>query len=322
MSQINDLTGLVTAIGGSSGAWTVTVGINSSAFSAYTTGGYLAPYGNTAFGHRVGFNVSMRGGCTIIGADACQAAEPGYGTTSYGYQAGNTVNANAGGDGGDLNTLVGFWAGRRITSGAQNSCFGQRSGDALTTGSENTLIGPNAGVDVTTSSKCTFVGSKTGDNLDGNLNTGVGYNAGTTASAQTYTNTSSFGANAVPTGSNQVVLGDASVTTLRCQQTSITALSDARFKKNIRPLELPDGALADLQVVIFEWMAEGMPQGPQVGFIAQALDEWQTKWGLEWLGLVDKSNPERFEATPGKLLFPLILEFQKLSARVSALESK
>jgi hypothetical protein len=42
MTQINGLTGTVTAIGGSSGAWTVTVNINSSTFSAYTSGGLLS----------------------------------------------------------------------------------------------------------------------------------------------------------------------------------------------------------------------------------------------------------------------------------------
>jgi hypothetical protein len=39
MTQINGLTGTVTAIGGTSGAWTATVNINSSAFTAYTSGG-------------------------------------------------------------------------------------------------------------------------------------------------------------------------------------------------------------------------------------------------------------------------------------------
>jgi hypothetical protein len=41
MSQINARTGPVTAIGGSSGAWTVTVGIDSSGFSAWTSGGTM-----------------------------------------------------------------------------------------------------------------------------------------------------------------------------------------------------------------------------------------------------------------------------------------
>lgn len=39
MTQINGLQGTVSAIGGSSGAWTATVNINSSGFGAYTSGG-------------------------------------------------------------------------------------------------------------------------------------------------------------------------------------------------------------------------------------------------------------------------------------------
>lgn len=39
MTQINGLTGSVTAIGGSSGAWTATVNINTSSFSAFTASG-------------------------------------------------------------------------------------------------------------------------------------------------------------------------------------------------------------------------------------------------------------------------------------------
>jgi hypothetical protein len=44
MTQINAAVGQVTAIGGSSGAWTVTTSINSSAFSAWTSGGSAASY--------------------------------------------------------------------------------------------------------------------------------------------------------------------------------------------------------------------------------------------------------------------------------------
>ena len=45
MTQINGVLGTVTAIGGSSGAWTVTTNINASAFSAWTTGGTCASFG-------------------------------------------------------------------------------------------------------------------------------------------------------------------------------------------------------------------------------------------------------------------------------------
>ena len=39
MTQINGTTGFISAIGGSSGAWTATVSINTSSYSAYTSGG-------------------------------------------------------------------------------------------------------------------------------------------------------------------------------------------------------------------------------------------------------------------------------------------
>ena len=42
MTQINGLTGTVTAVGGAAGAWTYTVNINSTSFSAYSSGGTAA----------------------------------------------------------------------------------------------------------------------------------------------------------------------------------------------------------------------------------------------------------------------------------------
>lgn len=44
MTQINGLVGNITATGGSSGAWTFTVNINSSGFGVYSSGGTVNPY--------------------------------------------------------------------------------------------------------------------------------------------------------------------------------------------------------------------------------------------------------------------------------------
>ena len=44
MTELNSLTSFVAAIGGVSGAWTVTVNIDSASFSAYTSGGTIASY--------------------------------------------------------------------------------------------------------------------------------------------------------------------------------------------------------------------------------------------------------------------------------------
>jgi hypothetical protein len=44
MTQINAVVGTVTAIGGVTTAWTITTSINSSAFSAFTSGGTTASF--------------------------------------------------------------------------------------------------------------------------------------------------------------------------------------------------------------------------------------------------------------------------------------
>lgn len=324
MTEINGQIGLVSSVSGSSGAWTITVAINSSGFSTYTSGGHISPIGNTAMGYRAGFNVLMRGNNTIIGYDACQVGEPGYGNTVVGFQAGNTINTNAGGDRGDLNSVFGYWAGLALTSGASNAIFGQRAAVNQTTGSENIAIGPNSGYGITSASRNVSVGSATAINLNGANNTSVGYNAGSVGSAQTYTNVTSLGANSVPNGSNQVNLGDGGVATIRAQVTTITAYSDKRLKKEIRKLAdmLPNGAVEDLPIAVFQWIAQGKPPGDHMGVIAQELAEWEDKWDLQWMGLVKRHEHDMWEADPHKLLFPLIIAYQGLSSRVAALEQR
>jgi hypothetical protein len=71
MTQINTVVGQVTAIGGSSGAWTITTNINSSAFSAFTSGGTAASFSAATeflaipFGAAQGTVVSVEWPCAI-----------------------------------------------------------------------------------------------------------------------------------------------------------------------------------------------------------------------------------------------------------------
>jgi len=69
-------------------------------------------------------------------------------------------------------------------------------------------------------------------------------------------------------------------------------------------------------------MRDGAKVGQkEAGFIAQELDEAQQNAGVEeLLNLVLKSNPDRLEATPGKLLPVLVKAIQELSAEVKALK--
>jgi hypothetical protein len=287
--------------------------------SSYVSGGYIFPVGNTCMGYKAGTAIATTGGNVLIGWEAGSVNPVDVNNVAIGYQAGHRLSV-----GGSLNVFLGYQAAVNCLGGSSNVAIGQQSGTGLTTGSEIVAIGPNAGQGASTSIRGVFVGSTTGINLNGNNNTGVGFNAGSQASAQTYSNTSSFGANAVPTASNQVTLGDSNVATVRAQVTTITALSDIRYKKNLAPLDLPFGFLDDVAVVSFDWKDDAMHgiHARQVGVIAQQLDEIQNKYNCQWLKLVDKSNPDRWEATPGKLLFPLIQRVQHYEARLKALEAR
>lgn len=322
MTQINGVVGQVQAIGGAQGAWTVTTNINSAAFTPWSAGGQLAPVGNTCFGYTAAFNLDYSGGNTIMGFAAGSGAAPGVNNSLYGQEAGKLLNRTIGGGLGSYNVSIGYQTMLRATSAGNCVVVGQEAGSAITTGTDNVCVGSLAGLSIATNVQNVLVGSLAANNLAGDSNTALGYAAGSTGSAQTFTNTTSLGFNATPTGSNQVTLGNTSIATIRAQVTSITAISDARFKKNIAPLELPDAFLDEVQIVAYEWIDQAMPQGSQVGVIAQQLDALQEKYGLQWLGLVDHSNPDKLEATPGKLLFPLIQKAQKLEARVAALEAR
>jgi hypothetical protein len=183
-----------------------------------------------------------------------------------------------------MNTAVGFDCLYSNTTGNQNTAIGLCAGYTTTTGSNNTLIG---------------------------------YTAQPSA----------------PDVSNEITLGNSSVATLRCQKTSITALSDARDKKNIHDLSLGIDFLMKLKPRLFNWdkrewykdnKSDGskMQKTPTAGFIAQELDEVQTKENAEWLDLVLKNNPEKLEATPGNLLPVMVKAIQELENKNDKLKVK
>lgn len=261
------------------------------------------------------------------GAIAIGDAAKTVGNGSIAIGDGATVGSTSGGSASAYTNSISLGTAAAVTNSSavsvgHSSAVSGSGGVAVgvgasASGTESVAIGSASGAAGTND---VGVGKQAGFNLTGGSNTSVGNGAGTQGSSQSYSNSGSFGNGAVPTGSNQITLGNSSIATLRCQQTTITSLSDARFKTDIQPLDIPDEFLDAVQMVTYRWIAEGMPQGKQMGVIAQQLDEVQTAFGLEWLGLVDKTNPDRWEATPGKLLFPLIVRAQKQERRLRAIE--
>ncbi len=249
------------------------------------------------------------------------------------------VGAGANLTSGGVNTLIGTQAGGSLTSGGNHTALGYRAlynenstgGGSVAIGSEalrsqngsgitifNTAVGANAGVTVTT----------------GNSNVLIGYSSGNTGGIALTTGSRNIiiGTNATSSSSSvndEITLGNSSVAVLRCQQTSITALSDERDKTDIEDLPYGLDFIDLLQPRKFTWdhRAEIDQDGNEyfssnkgkkdVGFIAQELQTVDD----DWLNLVYDSNPDKLEATYGRLIPVLVKAIKELKARIEQLEN-
>ncbi len=241
--------------------------------------------------------------------------------TIIGYNAGDAINSTAATD----NTLIGGVAGSAITSGARNTYIGYAAGITNTTGNDNTTIGHNSYSGATGNGN-TVVGSFCGNTGGSYSNcTFVGYSAATVY-GWTGTNNSAIGFNAEPSAigvSNEFTLGDAFITTLRCNTQTISSLSDARDKKNIKTIGLGTDFIDSVRPVEFDWNRR---DGSKVdvhdcGFIAQELQEAQDKFDANWVNSVMDSNPEKLEARYGRLIPIMVKAIQELSERVEELKN-
>lgn len=222
-------------------------------------------------------------------------------STFVGYRAGQ-------GNAGTGNTFLGYQAGRNATNGL-GVFVGNSSGQSCT-GLANTFVGNNAGSNVT-----------------GDLNVYVGNSAGNLAGSGH--NNIAIGNQSMPATtltSNSITLGNSSHNILRCAVTSITSISDARDKKDVAPIELGLDFVKELNPVKFVWddrNEEGKHDIADSGFIAQDLQSLEDKYdAADVLKLVYDENPEKLEASYGRLIPVLVQAIKDLAAKVETLESK
>jgi hypothetical protein len=164
----------------------------------------------------------------------------------------------------------------------------------------------------------------------GNRNTGIGggsFGFGTTLTTGNNNTVIGNGADVAAAGSsNSITLGNSSITVIRAQVTTITALSDARDKTNVTALPVGLDFINSLNPVKFTWEMrepnEVKDGTSEAGFIAQDLQSAQAAADADYLGLVYDENPEKLEASAGKLIPVLVKAIQELSAKVEALEAK
>ena len=283
-------TGELTALGFNAGA--SSFGSNST-FIGYNAGRVNSSgYDNTAVGATAMFSNTSGFNNTAIGAGALFNNINGDNNIAIG-------NALIFSPGGNNNIAIGDFALRSTIGNDVYSCvaMGISALRDNTTGMDNTAIGH-------------FAGYLNGvqSNTTGNNNTFIGY--GSVGASQT--------------ASNAITLGNAQVTTLRCQVTTITSLSDARDKTNI--VDIPAGLsfVQALRPVAFDWnMRDGGKVGVhEFGFVAQELQAAQDQTGITVPNLIYTENPEKLEASAGTLIPVLVKAIQELKTQLDAVKSE
>lgn len=290
---------------------------------------------NTAIGY-FALNINDTGiHNTAIGALALENSQTSS-NIGIGYQAGRKTTT------GHDNTYIGNSAGSGSISGRHNIAIGNEA-LKFNTSSSNVAVGYQAGLSNTIGRDNTYVGFQAGASGSGNhsnvaigymalsasissSNTAIGWRAGSTNTTGWNNTFIGNGAAGVAVGSSHsITLGNNQIATLRCQQTAITALSDRRDKTEIAPLQLGLEFINELNPVTFTWdMRDGGKVGiPDLGFIAQELQEVEDRFDVsEHTQLVYKENPNKLEATWGRLLPIAIKAIQELSQENKELKER
>jgi len=319
----------------------------------------------TSTGSGVGWE-DAAGGVTFkeFGTSSLMVGDDATGTISAAnYNTALGVDVFAALTSGDNNVAVGYSAGAAVTTGGNNTLIGGLAGDAINTASDHTAVGYNASGSATNGLGNTSVGSGANASMiTSSYNTAVGYNAlnrnthtGNTAVGWTAgydllfgVNNTAIGKDAQPPGShvsNTFTLGDGGVTNLRCNDTSISSLSDRRDKAEITDLESTAGLelIMKLRPVTYYWdrrewyddnIADGSKiertydneianSGQKLGFVAQeALEAASGIKSLEDSQFVSTLNPDKLELAPAHLITPLVKAIQEQNALIEALTAR
>ena len=309
----------------------------------------------------------------IIGHNACQDFEAGWGNENVyigsdagkehtrgngwvvigGYAADLGVGTGTGGE--SNNTIIGYVAGRDITSGRDNTLIGKQADDEITTGNYNTVLGSMAlnknetgdsnvaigynsmGETGADADKNTCVGMNSGTSItSGGNNTFLGYRAGTAQSPGGGSNTS-----------DTIILGDNDVTALYCADTSISS-SDQRDKTDITNFTPGLSFVKDLRPVTYRWdkrswyneynasdqlVKENTPDGSKkktkqhIGFLAQEVLKVEQDHGFadskdNMLTVNLQADDYAYGIKYERLIPVLVNAIKELEAKVAALEAK
>ena len=269
--------------------------------------------GNTGLGSAALDSLTSGSNNTAVGTNALTNSTTTNWSSAFGKDALATAGNAWSNDAFGFKSLSNISPTSGPSSGSNNCAFGFYSGLNVSLGHSNTLIGCYAGDLITTGYKNSCIGHLSDPSSSGSL--------------------------------YQFTLGDATTTNLRCNDTSISSLSDQRDKAEIT--DLPESAGLDIinalrPVTYFwdrrEWYEDGTPDGSK---IKPDYRRWKTNSGLKYgfiaqevqatiadekcmadSGIVTDDNPDRLEFAPQHLLTNAIKAIQQLSAEMEILKSE
>lgn len=342
----------------------------------YTAGSYNQSYENVAIGNAAGSD-TQSSWSVAVGSEAGKTTQ-GASSVAIGRWAGRSnqgtssvaVGTNAGTDAQSANSVaIGTNAGK-TSQGQYCVAIGNQAGETGQTSNNSVLVGHLTGYGNTTDNRTT--GSNTvavgtnacaGGNSSVSIGTAAGWGTKTgsysisigdlsSAAASystaigsdawvgaTHNNSTSIGSSAASTAAYQFTLGDSTITNLRCNDTSISSLSDARDKTDVIACPIGLDYLCQLEPVEFTWKYRKehyvKDQAPvkegtkQIGFLAQNLKEVQDAYNISSLNSYQvysendtKQGIEIIEADQGKLIPVLVKAIQELKAEIDELKKK
>lgn len=283
---------------------------------------------NTGIGYKAGEDMTTGYGNVFVGSEAGKNCDAGFLNTGIGklalYNCTGTNN----------NVGIGSSSLYNLLAANANVAVGNTSLNTLQSGEKNVAMGHQAGYGITGNENIAVGWSSAFNSLSGDNNVVIGNFANASGAAV----------------SNEITLGNSSITTLRCQVTSITSLSDERDKTDIVDLDkgletimalkprkfvwnnrpeqtiktcIPkqvdeEGNVIEEEVIEYDEVVSSKKGSKDVGFIAQELQTVDD----DFLQLVYDVNPEKLEASYGRLIPVLVKAIQDLSAKVTELENK
>ncbi|NNV53983.1 tail fiber domain-containing protein [Limnovirga soli] len=341
-----------------------TIGYGNTATGSYALNNNISGVWNTANGAgALSQNISGSAN-TAIGEEALDFNTIGQSNTAVGRQSLYTntngsanvaigvsaLNANTSGD---ANIAVGNAALLHNTTGIENVVTGYEAMWISTTGSQNTATGAYAMYDITSGSNNTALGKSAGrTNTTGFNNTYIGAQSGTTGT--NFSNSTALGYFATNTASNQVRIGNSSVTSIG-GYVNWSNISDGRYKKNIKN-NVPGLAFINaLQPVTYNLDIKGInthltknnkaqkdASGKMIaqpkdddkaiaaketviesGFIAQDVEKAAKKLGYNFSGVdAPKNDDDLYGLRYAEFVVPLVKAVQELSKQNEDLQKQ